>query len=175
HDKDVRLALVERAQKLVRDLECGHLRREIVSRDLRRRYQQTFLVRKLALSPAIEEIGYVRVFLGFSETKIVDFMHGKDAGQDVARQLGRKRDRQRISLVVNRKANKVCVWSIQRGELIEAGNCQRARNLPCAISTEVEEDNGVAILNRGNRIAIVTCDNNRLDEFIGDTALVARF
>src|SRR5215475_1672607 len=95
---------------------------------------------KLALSAAIEEIGNVRVLLSFGEPKIVDVVRSKDSGENVARQLRRKGDRQGIRLVVYGKAHKVCMWPIRDREIIEAGNRKRARDLSRAVRTKIEED-----------------------------------
>src|ERR1043165_5144839 len=102
-------------------------------------------MRKFALSAAIEKIRDVCVLLSLSKTKVVHTQPGKHFRENNERQLGRKSHRQRISYVVNRETNKVCVRPVRRRKIIEARNCQRARDLPRAIGAKIEEDNRVAI------------------------------
>src|SRR5205814_8462677 len=104
------------------------------------RHQQSLLVRKLAFRAAVEKVRYVRVLLGFGQTKVSHAQAGKHLGQNIARWFRRKSDRQRISLVVHGETHKVRVRSIRRGKRVEAGHRDRAGDLPRAVSAKVEED-----------------------------------
>ena len=52
--------------------------------------------------------------------------------------------------VVEGEADEVNLRSVCDGELFEAGDGQRTRDLARAVGAEVEEDYGVAVLDRGD-------------------------
>ena len=97
-------------------------------------------MRELLLSPAVEEVGNVRVFFSLRHAIVFNFIHREHPGENVARDLRRKGDRQRISLVVNGETDKVCVRAIRCGEVCEAGNRDGAGDLARAVGAKVKEN-----------------------------------
>ncbi len=60
--------------------------------------------------------------------------------------------------------------------LSKAGSTKRARHLAGAVGAEVVEDDGVVIVNRAHwrgGSAFAFCDDDGLDELVGDSLLVA--
>src|SRR5205085_6396324 len=94
---------------------------------------------------------------------------------DVARLRGRKGDGQGIRLIVDGETDEVYVRAFGHGEGIEAGNGERACDLARAVGAEVEEDNGVAVLNRRNGFTAFACDDDGFDKLVGHAALVRSF
>ena len=57
-------------------------------------------------------------------------------------------------------------------EPVELVQRQRARQLPRAIGSEIEEDDAVAVANRSDRLVVRVDDRARLDELVRDARLV---
>src|SRR2546423_9970651 len=82
-DEDIGLALFNATQDFVCDFEGGHLRHQIVGRDLRRRHEQTALGRKFFFGAAVEEVRDVRVLLRLCESVVSAADGGGDFGEKV--------------------------------------------------------------------------------------------
>jgi hypothetical protein len=130
-------------------------------------------VGKFPLSAAIEKVSHVRVLLGFCHPIVPHPDSGKDVRENISWQLWRKGDGQRVLLVVNSKANKMCVRPVLCREIIKARNGQRAGDLPRTIRAKVKEDDRVAILNRCDRLSVCANHYNWLNKFIVDAAFIA--
>src|SRR2546423_12365679 len=172
YNEDVGFASFDRAQQFVGDFEGGHLWSQIVSRHLRRRHQQALLVRELAFRAAVEKVSDVRVLLSLGHAIVFNFADREDVGQDISRLRWWKRYGQRIALVVNRKADKVCVRPVGLRKITEARDGQRAGDLPRPIRAKVEKDYRVTVFDLPDRLAVIAHADNWLDELISHVALV---
>src|SRR5438876_10807463 len=174
-DEYVCLALVNKTQDIVRDLESRHFRLKIVSSNLRRGHQQSLLAAKLLFRAPIEEIGDVGVLLGFGETKVFDAKTREHVGENGLVLARGKGDRQRNRDVVNREANEIDRRSIRNRKLVKTCDSQHSRDLARAVGTKVEKYYSVAILNGRYRLAALINDNYGFNKFVGHAALVRFF
>src|SRR5205814_125060 len=141
HNEYVRLAFFNGTKKLIGKFEGRHFGHQIVSRNSWRRHQQSLLVRKLALSAAIEKVSNVRIFLSLSHAIIPHVQRCKYLRQNISWQFRRERNRQRIVLVINRETHKVHMGTIWNCKIIEAGNGKGAGDLASSIRPKIKEDN----------------------------------
>ena len=100
-DENIRPAFINRAQQVVRYLEGGHRRLEIVCSDPWRRHQQPLLAGKFFFRAAVEKISYVRVLFGFGKPEVLQAEAREHVCQNVLMLLSPKRDGERKGHVIN--------------------------------------------------------------------------
>ena len=153
-------------RQLVAYFVSTHLRFQVISSNLRGFYKDSILTFIWLLNAAIEEEGYMCIFLGLSNTCLSHVMCCQILTEGVGDLFffecnGFVRD----SLIVFREAYVGQIqtfFSLESGELICAEcSCQ----LSCTVRAEVEENHRVFILNCCNRFSVFL-QNGRQNELI---------
>src|SRR5262249_18330151 len=145
---------------------------QIVGRYLRRSDQTAIFVGEGDLAATVEEVGDVRIFLGFGDAQLLQTGLGNDFAQRVLDGLGRERDRAVERRVICRHAHVVNVdrrLGVALGRYVD----ECPRNLARAIGPKVEEDHAVAVANAANRLSRGVIDVDRwLYELVGHVGVV---
>ena len=130
-------------------------------------YQNSVLTFVGLLYTAIEEEGYVCIFFGFGNTRLGHLVSGKILTEGVGNSylvechflVGDGR-------VVIGKGYEYDILSVSSFKLIKGILTECSGDFSCSVGTEVEEYNGVVVLN-GTDCLAVFCHNGGYYEFIG--------
>ncbi len=150
----------------------AHGRQKVIGGNLGAVHQDAFLVLEHGLAAAVEEEGYVGVFLGFRNAQLVFAGLGNGFSQGVLHQLFVKEDVHALegsvvrgeAAVVQRKGVHPFFRHVLLGE--DSGE------LAGAVVAEVVEDDGVAFLDGGHGLAVLRYHDG-LDEFVRNIGIIA--
>ena len=150
HDREVVLPGAERLTQGVGDTGGAHLRGEVVGRDARRGHQQPLLTRERLVAAPVEEVRHVRVLLGLGDMQLAQARFGDEArdGHDRLRREGDGHIR-KADLVIGERDERQPGGRAIANEPVEVGPHECPGELARTVRTEVEEDDRVAITDRG--------------------------
>ena len=165
---DVRIVPARRqgADGFLGDLRRAHLRVKVVGRSLPGGDEDALFAGIGLLDAAVEEVGHVRVLLGLGQAQVLDAGRGPHVRENVDEVLRRERRRQAELLLVFGEADEVNPGRLRPREIREPGLRQRPRDLPGAVRAEVEEDDGVAVVDRADGLTVLD-EDGRLNELVG--------
>ena len=164
---------VERLVECCGYLGCRHLGLQVIGGYLRTGNKDAVLVLELVIASAAEEEGYMRELLRLGDTQLAHAGFGYDLAQGVLYVLLREEDMQAfVRTLVGCHAVVVQPLDGHHAFCGFVFLCQHNGHLAGAVVAVVEEDDGVAFLNRSQRFA-VTHVHDGLDELIGYLGVVA--
>ena len=135
---------------------CAHTRLLVIGRNVLRRVDEnSVLVCVRSLYSAVEEEGNVSVFLGLGDTCLAHSLRSKPLAEGVGNlnlleRDGLVRDRHVVlgEAYIGKRQESV---SSCEAVILEILTAERARNLSCAVGTEVEENDGIIFLDSRRR------------------------
>src|SRR5437868_1372259 len=130
----------------VSNLQGAHLRLQVVSRDLGRRYNHAVFTWKRALNSAVKEIGDVRIFFRFGNAQLSFTGGADDFPEDIGEVSRRKNVGRRIGHIVLSKGYKVNSRPPSAIEAIEILEQKRLRKLTRAVCAKIKEQDDVVIV-----------------------------
>ena len=142
----IRSYCVEPAQDFVRHLHRAHLRLQIVGRDLGRRNDLAILARHRFLDPAVKEISDVRIFLRLGDAQLLLARRAHHIAENVLERLRPENDRAIVGRVILGQGDVMHARPDFPVEAVEILEKKSLRELPGAIGPEVEEDDGIAVV-----------------------------
>ena len=166
-DDDIIFAGLNRLHQLIAHDRCAHLRFQVVGRNLlRRRNQNAVLALVRLFHAAVEEKCYVCIFLGLGDTCLRHMVRRQELSKRVLNLFLLERNQLVPDrLIVIGKAYKRQVKFLLSRKSGKSLIAECTGDLSCTVRTEVEENDGIAILNRGNRLAVLLYIE-RYDELI---------
>ena len=162
---------IDLVDQLLGHLGGAHLRQQVVGRHLRGVHQDAVFVLELQLAAAVEEEGHVGVLLRLGDAQLALAGLGDGLAEGIVHQLLVEEDMHAgeggivrgEAAVVQREG----VHPLFRHVLLR----QHGRQLAGAVVAEVVEDDGVALLDLGEGLAVLG-DHDRLDELVGHVGVV---
>ena len=181
HDDGVESAFFDGVNHCIGDPRRRHFRLQIVCRNLRRGYEDALLASEGFFDATVEKIGDVRVLFGFRHTQIAQVKVGKNVRQDVL-ELFRPKDvaQPRPGLFILSHRDECEALGARRvREFVKPGFDERPRDLPRAVSSEIEEDHGIVVADhaaRHGRLPGTSLGRNHggQDELVRHVSFVAR-
>ena len=146
-----------------------HFRLQIVSRNFRRRHEDTVFTGIGFFFTAIKEIRDVSVFFRFGNAQLGLAGLGQDFAQCVGDPFFIIDDVYRKVVFVTGHGRKVRVQFLRTREAVEIGDDESGRQLTGPVGAEVEEDDAVPILDG------MFMDDCRDDEFVGNVSCIGMF
>src|SRR5271168_712770 len=178
HDDGVELAFFDGFHDRIGDALRGHFGLEVVGGYFWRGDENAFFAAEGFFDAAVEEIGYVGVFFGFGATEVFVLHVRENLGEDLFKFFGGEHvlEPGPVFVVLGHGDVEKIFGAIGAGEFVEVRSGQRVGHLAGAVGAEVEEDDGVVIVNQadgGRGCAGAFRYHDGLDEFVGDVLLVA--
>ena len=171
-DDNVILAGLDRLYETVADFRSAHLRLKVVGGNLRALDKDAVLARIRLFNAAVEEEGDMRILLGLGNTCLSHVVLCEEFAEGLCDLNLRECDllvRDRYVII-----GEACIEDLlsrSSVKLIEIIDAEAAGDLSCTVRTEVEENDGVAILDGGDRLAVFH-DYSRNHEFVSDALLI---
>ena len=126
-------------QQFVGHFGRAHLGLEIVGRDFWRRNQQSFFPGERFFNATVEKISDVRVFLRLGDAQLRFARRADELAKNIFQLFGREDKRRGISNIVLGERNEMHPRPHFAIEALEVLEQKRLRQLPGAISAEVEK------------------------------------
>lgn len=192
-DDDVEGGVVYRFDDGVGDAGGGHLRGEVIGRDLLRGDEGAIFAGEGFLDAAVEEISDVGVFFGFGDAKVAEVGLGHEVGEEVIHRLGGDDDGEGEVLVVLGHADVVKVFGelVEGDGLVEFDGCgevvalgaygvfgkaggagEDARDLADTVGAVVEVDDDIFIADEAYGVAIGIDAGEGRDELVSNVGIV---
>ena len=167
HNKGVD-PLADRCHAPIGEGVSRHVRGLVVGGHLGGGDQMAILTRKRLFHPAVEEIGDVGIFLGFSRAELAQAGAGDHLAQQVIKRFRWEGNGHRQGFVVLREGDHRQGVNVLALEALEVAVHQGSRELPDAVGAEVEQHQGIAGAD------LLWPKANWLEEFITGAGLMGR-
>ena len=156
----------DRIYKFVADFRCAHFRLKIIGSNLRRFYKDSVLTFVWLFHTTVEEERNVSIFLCLSDTNLCHIMSCKVFAKCILKKYFVEGNQFVLDCLIIVCKTYICevkfLCSLEAFELVIA---ECSGDLTCTVRTEVEEYNGIFVLNGCNRFAVFF-DYSRKYEFI---------
>ena len=165
-DNHVVFSGFDRLDESVADLRRAHLRLQVISRNLGTLDQDPVLTRVRLLHAAVEEEGDMGIFLRLGDSGLGHIVGGKEFSEGIG-----DLDLRESDLLVGNGYVIVCEAAVEdllarsSVKLVELVHAEASGDLSCAVRPEVEENDGIAVLNGADWFAVFH-GNRRNDKFI---------
>ena len=175
YDDNIIFSGADRVCQFLTNGRCAHLRLKVIGCNLRGLHKDTVLTRIRFLNAAVEEEGNVGIFLCLSNSRLSLPVGSKELTESILDRLFLECDKfVRNRLIVVDEADICGVDSLLSRESCKLVIAERAGHLSCTVRAEVEEDHGIVVPDRSDRISIFPCHNSRNNELIRLSVIVGR-
>ena len=156
---------LNRRNQFFGQLSRAHLRLQIVGRNFRRVDQDAVFAFERLFYAAVEEEGHVRIFFGFGNTQLRFVVLRHPLSKGVSQRCWWVSNRSFDVGRVFGQHHKVEVNDFLTGEAVEVSVNKRTSDFTRTVSTEVHENQRIAVFHGGFSLAFST-DHGRFHEFV---------